>query len=295
VRGSGAVPPELIGEERYASPTLILTASAFARRALVLRHAQDAAPLAGDSGLQSLVAEALAHNPTARSGKRPSEPLRSVSDRGRLTARSHADGRRDGPAAAALRVNQSDSPRRRGAEPGDPVAWLTRGSLRIMQAAAAGARAEEGTVRREVTTTMAVAYYRLGYVVTALETLRHQRNLLEPPSSSARRATPLVPRRKAIPSRQSWPAIACGPKVRIGGERVAALGAVNARRKPGTGRLGRGHLGSTWVRCVPGQGRSLPPTRSCPGPRKPIPGSPLAGRQSTRLRARSGRASRRPA
>src|SRR5438034_4727109 len=48
-----------------------------------------------------------------------------------------------------------------------------------MRAAAAGARAEEGTVRREVTTAMAVAYYRLGYTVTALETLRHQRELLD--------------------------------------------------------------------------------------------------------------------
>src|SRR3989441_12732515 len=49
----------------------------------------------------------------------------------------------------------------------------------VMRAAAAGARAEEGTVRREVTTAMAVAYYRLGYAVTALETLRHQRELLD--------------------------------------------------------------------------------------------------------------------
>src|SRR5205814_8201248 len=43
-----------------------------------------------------------------------------------------------------------------------------------MRAAAAGARAEEGTARREVTTAMTVAYYRLGYAVTALETLRPQ-------------------------------------------------------------------------------------------------------------------------
>src|SRR2546428_13377186 len=48
-----------------------------------------------------------------------------------------------------------------------------------MRAAAAGARAEEGTVRRDLTTAMAVAYYRLGYAVTALETLRHQRELLD--------------------------------------------------------------------------------------------------------------------
>src|SRR3989449_7572040 len=40
-------------------------------------------------------------------------------------------------------------------------------------------RADEGTVRRDLTTTLAVAYYRLGYAVTALETLRHQRELLD--------------------------------------------------------------------------------------------------------------------
>src|SRR5204863_58157 len=49
----------------------------------------------------------------------------------------------------------------------------------VMRATTAGARAEEGTARRDLRTTMAVAYYRLGYAVTALETLHHQRELLE--------------------------------------------------------------------------------------------------------------------
>src|SRR2546430_3365808 len=43
---------------------LILIASAFVIASAGLAHAQDPAPVAGDSGLQSLVAEALARNPT---------------------------------------------------------------------------------------------------------------------------------------------------------------------------------------------------------------------------------------
>src|SRR2546428_8067270 len=43
---------------------LILTASAFVIAGARPAHAQDSAPVAGDSGLQSLVAEALARNPT---------------------------------------------------------------------------------------------------------------------------------------------------------------------------------------------------------------------------------------
>src|SRR3989442_12096574 len=43
---------------------LILTASAFVIAGAGPSHAQDSAPVAGDLGLQSLVAEALARNPT---------------------------------------------------------------------------------------------------------------------------------------------------------------------------------------------------------------------------------------
>src|SRR6266567_4361969 len=43
---------------------------------------------------------------------------------------------------------------------------------------------------------------------------------------------------------------------------------------------------STRLRCVPWQRRSLPPTRSWPWRSPVIPGSPLAGRQSTQPRAR---------
>src|SRR2546423_14821699 len=43
---------------------LILTASAFVMASAGPAHAQDSAPVAGDSGFRSLVAEALARNPT---------------------------------------------------------------------------------------------------------------------------------------------------------------------------------------------------------------------------------------
>src|SRR5438132_14150915 len=43
---------------------LILTASAFVIAGVGSAHAQDSTPVAGDSGLQSLVQEALAQNPT---------------------------------------------------------------------------------------------------------------------------------------------------------------------------------------------------------------------------------------
>src|SRR5437870_8042751 len=43
---------------------LILTASAFVIAGAGPAHAQDSAPVAGDSGLRSLVAEALERNPT---------------------------------------------------------------------------------------------------------------------------------------------------------------------------------------------------------------------------------------
>src|SRR2546427_470538 len=46
-------------------------------------------------------------------------------------------------------------------------------------ASPAGARAEENVMRREVTVTVAAAYYRLQYAVTALETIHQQRKLLE--------------------------------------------------------------------------------------------------------------------
>jgi len=59
---------------------LILTASAFVMAGAGPAGAQESARVAGDSGLQSLVAEALARTRRSRSASKPFEPLRSGSD-----------------------------------------------------------------------------------------------------------------------------------------------------------------------------------------------------------------------
>src|SRR5437660_12032856 len=100
-----------------------------------------------------------------------------------------------------------------------------------MRAAAAGARAEEGTVRREVTTAMAVAYYRLGYTAMALETLRHQRELLEAAVqlSTTRYATGAAPQSDPLQAKLARDRLQ-SEAFALESERVAALAAVNALR-----------------------------------------------------------------
>jgi cobalt-zinc-cadmium efflux system outer membrane protein len=101
----------------------------------------------------------------------------------------------------------------------------------VMRAAAAGARAEEGTVRRELTTAMAVAYYRLGYAVTALETLRHQRELLEAAVqlSTTRYATGTAPQSDPLQAKLARDRLR-SEEFALESERVAALATVNALR-----------------------------------------------------------------
>src|SRR6266702_554744 len=160
---------------------LILIASAFVIASAGPAHAQDPASVAGDSGLQSLVAEALARNPTV--------------------AQRQAAVR-----AATLRIRP------------------------------AGALAEEGTVRRDLTTTMAVAYYRLGYAVTALETLRHQRELLDAAVqlSTTRYATGAAPQSDPLQAKLARDRLR-SEEFALESERVAALAAVNALRNRAPG------------------------------------------------------------
>jgi len=65
----------------------------------------------------------------------------------------------------------------------------------VARAAVTGARADENVMRREVTVAVAAAYYRLQYAVTALETIRRQRQLLEAAVqlSTTRYATGMAP------------------------------------------------------------------------------------------------------
>src|SRR2546430_7521369 len=138
------------------------------------------APVTGDSGLQSLVAEALARNPTVAQRQ---AAVRAA------TLRTRPAGSLPDPMLTIgvtdlvlphFEFNQSDFTEA-DVELSQEIPWPGSLGARsgVMRAAATGARAEEGTVRRDLTTTMAVAYYRLGYTVTALETLRHQRELLD--------------------------------------------------------------------------------------------------------------------
>src|SRR2546430_1927894 len=109
--------------------------------------------------------------------------------------------------------------------------------LTALAIAMAGASpAEEGAVRRELTTTMAAGYYRLGYTVTALETLRHQRELLEAAVqlSTTRYATGAAPQSDPLQAKLARDRLR-SEEFALESERVAALAAVNTLRNRAPG------------------------------------------------------------
>src|SRR6058998_414067 len=208
---------------------LILTASAFVIAGAGPAHAQDAASVAGDSVLQSLVAEALARNPTVaqRQAAVRAATLR-IRPAGSLPDPMLTVGVMD-LVLPHFEFNQSDFTEA-DVELSQEIPWPGSLGARsgVMRAAAAGARAEEGTVRRDLTTTMALAYYRLGYAVTALETLRHQRELLDAAVRHRRRAAKRSPPGRAGPRSPA-----------VGGVRIGERASRRARRaefaaEPGT-------------------------------------------------------------
>src|SRR6266496_3546771 len=216
---------------------LILTASAVVIAGAGPAHAQGSAPVAGDSVLQSLVAEALARNPTVAQRQ---AAVRAA------TLRIRAAGSLPDPMLTVgvmdlvlphFEFNQSDFTEA-DVELSQEIPWP--GSLgarsRVMRAAAAGARAEEGTVRRDLTTAMAVAYYRLGYTVTALETLRHQRELLDAAIqlSTTRYATGAAPQSDPLQAKLARDRVR-SEEFALESERVAALAAVNTLRNRAPG------------------------------------------------------------
>jgi outer membrane protein, heavy metal efflux system len=217
---------------------LILTALALAMAGAAPVHAQDSlAPITGDSVLRSLVAEALARHPTVaqrqaavraatlriRSAGTLPDPMLSVGVMDLLLPR--------------FEFNRSDFTEV-DAELSQEIPWPGTLGARsgVMRAAAAGARAEEGAVRREVTTAMAVAYYRLGYTVTALETLRHQRELLlaAVQLSTTRYATGAAPQSDPLQAKLARDRLQ-SEAYALESERVAALAAVNALRNRSPG------------------------------------------------------------
>src|SRR5437016_12199998 len=196
-----------------------------------------AAPVAGDSGLQSLVAEALDRNPTVAQRQaavraanlriRPAgtlpDPMLSVGVMDLLLP--HFEFNRSDFTEVDVELSQEIPwPGSLGARSG------------VGRAAPAGARAEEGAVRRELTTAMAVAYYRLGYTAMALETLRHQRELLEAAVqlSRTRYDTGAAPQSDPLQAKLARDRLR-SEEFALEGERVAALAAVNALRSRAPG------------------------------------------------------------
>src|SRR3989475_518081 len=213
-------------------PQLILTASAFVLASVAPAHAQDSAPVASDSVLQSLVAEALARNPTVaqRQAAVRAATLR-IRPAGSLPDPMLTVGVMD-LLLPQFDFNQSAFSEA-DVELSQEIPWPGSLGARsgVMRAAAAGARAEEGNVRRDLTTTMAVAYYRLGYAVAALETLRHQRDLLEAAVqlSTTRYATGAAPQSDPLQAKLARDRLR-SEEFALESERVGALAAVNALR-----------------------------------------------------------------
>src|SRR5438094_4579260 len=217
---------------------LILAASA-----LVMAGASRAlgqgpsAPVAGDSVLQSLVAEALARNPTVaqRQAAVRAATLR-IRPAGSLPDPMLTLGVMD-LVLPHFEFNQSDFTEA-DVELSQEIPWPGSLGARsgVMRAAAAGAMAKEGTVRRDLTTAMAVAYYRLGYAVTALGTLGQQRGLLEAAVqlSTTRYATGAAPQSDPLQAKLARDRLR-SEEFALESERVAALAAVNALRSRAPG------------------------------------------------------------
>src|SRR5881296_1447284 len=216
---------------------LILTANALVIASAGSAHGQRSASLAGDSVLQSLVVEALARNPTVaqRQAAVRAATLR-IRPAGSLPDPMLSVGVMD-LLLPNFEFNRSDFTEV-DVELSQAIPWPGSLGARsgVVRAAAAGARAEEGTVRRDLTTTMAVAYYRLGYAVTALETLRHQRELLEAAVqlSTTRYATGAAPQSDPLQAKLARDRLR-SEEFALESERVAALAAVNALRNRAPG------------------------------------------------------------
>jgi outer membrane protein TolC len=212
---------------------LILTALALAMASAAPARAQDSlAPITGDSVLQSLVAEALERSPTLaqRQAAVRAATLR-IRPAGTLPDPMFSVGVMD-LQLPRFEFNRSDFTEV-DAELSQEIPWPGTLSARseVMRAAAAGARAEEGVVRREVITAMAAAYYRLQYAVTALQTLRRQRELLDAAVqlSTTRYATGAAPQSDPLQAKLARDRLQ-SEAFALESDRVADLAAVNALR-----------------------------------------------------------------
>ncbi len=205
--------------------------------ALALAMAGAAPVRAQDSVLQSLVAEALARNPTIaqRQAAVRAATLR-IRPAGSLPDPMLSLGVMD-LQMPHFEFNQSDFTEV-DVELSQEIPWP--GSLgarsAVARAAANGMRAEENVARREVTVAVAAAYYRLQYAVTALESIQRQRELLEAAVqlTTTRYASGTAPQSDPLQAKLARDRLQL-EEYALESERVAALAAVNAlrRRAPG--------------------------------------------------------------
>jgi outer membrane protein TolC len=215
---------------------LILAATLLASARSALGQGSSAS-VTGDSVLQALVAEALARNPTlAQRGAAVRAATFRIRPAGALPDPMLTLGVMD-LVLPHFEFNQSDFTEA-DIELSQEIPWPGRLGARsgVARAGAAGARADEAAVRRELTTAMAAAYYRLGYAVTALETLRHQRDLLEAAVqlSATRYATGAAPQSDPLQAKLARDRLR-SEEFALESERVAALAAVNALRNRAPG------------------------------------------------------------
>ena len=209
---------------------LMLTAFAVASADVSSLRAQD-------SVFQSLVAEALAQNPTVAQRQ---AALRAA------TLRVRPAGSFPDPMVTVgvmdvllprFEFNRSDFTEV-DLELVQEIPWP--GTLGARSAAARAtasvARADEALVRRDVVVALASAYYRLQYAVTALEALRRQRELLEAAVqiSTTRYATGTAPQSDPLQAKLARDRLRA-EAFDLESERVSALAAVNAlrNRQPG--------------------------------------------------------------
>lgn len=207
---------------------LTLAASALVMAGVSLALGQgSAASDARDSVLQSLIAEALARNPTV--------------------AQRQAAVR-----AAALRIRPAGTPPDPMFEVGtiDPfqqfhgfsqiqvelvqeIPWpgLLGAHAGMARAVETQARADAGSARREVTTAVAAAYYRVRYLLTALRTIADQRRLLDAAAqlSMTRYATGAAPQSDPLQAKLARDRLVA-EEFGVQGEYAAVVAALNALR-----------------------------------------------------------------
>ncbi len=194
-------------------------------------------PGTSDSTLEALVAEALQRNPAVaqRQAVVRAATLR-IRPAGTLPDPMLTVGVMD-LVLPGLEFNRSDFTEV-DVELSQEIPWPGSLGARsgVAGAAAAGARAEEGAVRRDVTAAMAAAYYRLRYTVTALETVHRQRKLLDAAVqlSTTRYATGTAPQSDPLQAKLARDRLQL-EALALENDRVGALASVNALRNRAPG------------------------------------------------------------